>query len=79
MVIAHRCVQHDSENDMCEYEYYLLLMLCVRPKSAEQKALEKKIYENDTKILLLRRVSSSSFEQRGDVVTTTTGGGGRRI
>ena len=48
MVIAHRCVQHDSENDMCEYEYYLLLMLCVRPKSAEQK--EKK---NVTQILLL--------------------------
>jgi hypothetical protein len=23
MVAAHRCVQqHDSENDMCEYEYY---------------------------------------------------------
>jgi len=23
VVIAHRCVQqHDSENDMCEYEYY---------------------------------------------------------
>jgi hypothetical protein len=55
-------------------------MLFVRPKSAEQKALEKKKCDTNTSsILNCESIASSSFEQRGDVVTTTTGGGGRRI
>ena len=33
VVIAHRCVQqHDSENDMCEYEYYSTNVVCAPEK-----------------------------------------------
>ena len=43
MVIAHRCVQqHDSENDMCEYEYYYYLMTSFVCKKCKAKSSREK-------------------------------------